>query len=407
MTTGESIDIQSILSKVATKLGVSTTKIPGEMHLPGYSFSGPGTSITGADGRTARCASNLVPYEWSKPINFIDELCYYHDIAYLKAGDNLDLKHIADNELLIRLNDYTPANIAERLVKFAIEKAIGLKVKFGLGCGLTPEVAKQISKEIHTPFRQGARRSVYSPCRNHVHSCDLMEFPPDNGYKYLLTYIDIFSKLGYGFALTNKKPESIIDCLKVIFPQNKPVYIWSDQGTEFTNHKVQSFLKENNVSWYTTYSELKAMICERWNRSIRTNLEKIKTELELQGKPYHWTSAVRDVIETYNNTVHHTTKLTPVEGHLKENEEKIRLIYFQRYLDRPYDPPKYKVNDTVRLYRYRGHFEKHSGKQYTEEVFKIKEIHETRPITYTLEDMKGEVITGKVYQFELTKGTPL
>ncbi len=49
-------------------------------------------------------------------------------MAYLKAGDDLSKKHIADNELLARLAENTPANISERLIKFAIEKAIGLKV---------------------------------------------------------------------------------------------------------------------------------------------------------------------------------------------------------------------------------------------------------------------------------------
>ena len=42
-----------------------------------------------------------------------------------------------------------------------------------------------------------------------------------------------------------------------------------------------------------------------------------------------------------------------------------------------------------------------SGIRFTEEVFKVKEVQETKPHTYLLEDLNGEEIKGSFYSFEL------
>ena len=63
-------DIQKLLS--ASKF--TTTGIPWELHLPGYSFCGPGTNL---DKRLDE-ADN--PKPWSKPKNRVDEVCMKHDI---------------------------------------------------------------------------------------------------------------------------------------------------------------------------------------------------------------------------------------------------------------------------------------------------------------------------------------
>ena len=41
--------------------------------------------------------------------------------------------------------------------------------------------------------------------------------------------------------------------------------------------------------------------------------------------------------------------------------------------------------------------------RWQEEIFKIKEIQNTNPITYKLEDLKGEEIKGTFYEPELQK----
>ncbi len=51
---------------------------------------------------------------------------------------------------------------------------------------------------------------------------------------------------------------------------------------------------------------------------------KEKTELELQGIKYNWMNELGNMIDKYNNTIHSTIKMTPIDGSKKSNEVKIK-----------------------------------------------------------------------------------
>ena len=55
---------------------------------------------------------------------------------------------------------------------------------------------------------------------------------------------------------------------------------------EFTAKVIQDYLKEKGIKWYSTQSEIKCSLIERFNLTIREKLERRKTELELEGKQY-------------------------------------------------------------------------------------------------------------------------
>ena len=63
--------------------------------------------------------------------------------------------------------------------------------------------------------------------------------------------------------------------------------------------------------------------------------------------------------------------------------------------------PKFKVNDQVRISREKLLFEKGYKNNWSEEIFKIIRVNDTRPITYTLEDLRGEGISGQFLEPEL------
>ena len=48
------------------------------------------------------------------------------------------------------------------------------------------------------------------------------------------------------------------------------------------------------------------------------------------------------------------------------------------------DTVKYSVSTLVRIYKYKDIFTKKSGIRFTEEVFKVIEVQETKPQTYLL-----------------------
>ena len=61
----------------------------------------------------------------------------------------------------------------------------------------------------------------------------------NQGYKYMLNVIDLFSKYAYSFPLKTKSSDEIIDTFDRLFKFSgrKPKKLWTDQGSEFTNNK--------------------------------------------------------------------------------------------------------------------------------------------------------------------------
>ena len=95
--------------------------------------------------------------------------------------------------------------------------------------------------------------------------------------------------------------------------------------------------------------------------------------------------------------------MTPIEASKKENELTVwRNLYPDRYKTHNLQP-KFSVGDEVRITKKKKVFEKGYTTRWTEEIFTIKKIQNTDPITYKLEDLQGEEIKGSFYEQELQK----
>ena len=100
----------------------------------------------------------------------------------------------------------------------------------------------------------------------------------NKGYRFLLTCIDVFSKFAWVIPLKNKTGESLVNGFQIILDTGRsPEKLETDKGTEFLNRNFQSFLKENNIHFFTTNSELKASVVERFNRTLKTRMWKYFT----------------------------------------------------------------------------------------------------------------------------------
>ena len=64
---------------------------------------------------------------------------------------------------------------------------------------------------------------------------------------------------------------------------------------------------------------------------------------------------------------------------------------------------KFKVVDQVRISKYKNIFAKGYTPNWSEEIFAIKEIKNSVPWTYVINDLNGEEITGTFYEIELQK----
>ena len=132
--------LQAGISSISNKLGLSTTGIPGELHIPSHKFTGPGTNLCyESEVKPGRLNDDSSINEWSKPINGRDQAAYYHDCDYYKAensglssDDILKFKNIADERMIARLQNYTPNGFMVRFIKFAVNYLLHAKVKFGM-----------------------------------------------------------------------------------------------------------------------------------------------------------------------------------------------------------------------------------------------------------------------------------
>ena len=64
---------------------------------------------------------------------------------------------------------------------------------------------------------------------------------------------------------------------------------------------------------------------------------------------------------------------------------------------------KFKVGDFVIVRREKRLFEKGYAKNWSEDVFKIRAVNPTKPVTYLLETQEGQALDGSFYQLELSE----
>ena len=69
----------------------------------------------------------------------------------------------------------------------------------------------------------------------------------NNGVKYILSCIDVFTRKGYMIPLRNKNTPTIINALKELFKSAKPEIIMSDNGSEFISREYKTLMNNNNI----------------------------------------------------------------------------------------------------------------------------------------------------------------
>ncbi|GIY45143.1 hypothetical protein CEXT_80471 [Caerostris extrusa] len=65
----------------------------------------------------------------------------------------------------------------------------------------------------------------------------------------------------------------------------------------------------------------------------------------------------------------------------------------------------FKLNDSVRISKWKDRFEKGYKNNWSREIFTIHQILPRQPIVYKLKDLKGEIIEGTFYEKEIQKVT--
>ena len=121
--------------------------------------------------------------------------------------------------------------------------------------------------------------------------------------------------------LKNKNSQTIPDDFSKILSTSKrsPLKLQSDRGKEEYNSIFKNFLKSKNNQHYSRFTDKGPSVAERVNRTIRKLLEKAVFEKGNTG----WVFELPTVIKQYNNTIHNSTKMTPIQASKKINENEV------------------------------------------------------------------------------------
>ena len=95
------------------------------------------------------------------------------------------------------------------------------------------------------------------------------------------------------------------------------------------------------------------------------------------------------LVEDNKKTTHSSTGFTPNEASQKKNESEVWWNLYSNYSTLKRKKPKFSVGDKVRITKKKRVFEKGYTARWTEEIFKVKEVHYTDPITYNNDEIRG------------------
>ena len=280
----------------------------------------------------------------------------------------------------------------------------------GKGKGKDGTVGKwtdRLAQELHKPRRvRFQRRRVHVKGINEIWSADLVDmsaFSKDNhGVKYLLTIIDVFSKYAWMMPLKTKTGKDITKAFDYIIKGSgrKPTMLWVDQGTEFYNKTFKKYLEDKDIHMYSAHNEGKAVVVERFNRTMKTWMWKYFSA----NNTTRYFKILPALLARYNHSVHRSIGMTPHDASQKENEEEVRRNLQGKARSRTAQP-KFRIGDQVRIAKSKRHFEKGYTPNWTEEVFVIDQVLPTEPVTYKIRDLADEPIVGSFYEQQMQRTT--
>jgi len=259
---------------------------------------------------------------------------------------------------------------------------------------------------LHKPARRHYERNkIYVAGIDAQWQADLADMQSiarqNDGMRYMLTVIDVFSKFAWVIAVKSKDATAITAAFDEVLQQahpRKPRRLQTDKRKEFFNSNFSGLMKRKNIQHFASESDMKAAVAERFNRTIKT---RIWTYLSDQGT-VRWIDVIRELVRAYNHSYHRTIGMTPASVQTKDQDR----LWVRMYGDgNTYLKPPIPRGSMVRISKSKGVFDKGYMPNWSKEHFTIDEVPEpkrgTRRRVYKISDYNAEAIKGSWYPEEL------
>ncbi|GFR32984.1 uncharacterized transposon-derived protein F54H12.3 [Trichonephila clavata] len=212
------------------------------------------------------------------------------------------------------------------------------------------------------------RRATLSYGINELWQCDLVDLKHlgkhNNGFRYLLTVIEVFSKYARVSALKMKTAEAVKNAFENLFQQAKPKNIQTDKGSEFYNSQLKSLFQRHSINHYSAEGDHKASVVERFNRTLKNKMFRVFT----YRNSYKYVDILHLLVKSYNDTEHRSIGMAPSQVTREVEPQIFKKLY--GFLEKN---PKVILNkgDLVRISKANKTFRRGYLPGWSDEVFRV------------------------------------
>ena len=221
----------------------------------------------------------------------------------------------------------------------------------------------------------------------------------NKGYKYLLTVIDVFSKVAWAEPLKSKSTKDMLTALNRLVARflKCPLRVQTDQGTEFLAKPVQAWFKQHKWYHFVSRGDTKASLVERCHRTLKQRMFRYFTA----HNTLHWIDVLPQLVMVYNRSFHRSIGMAPLDVNTQNEAQVWNRLYRARFKRGP--KPALKVGDKVRLQKKHRPFKKGYLPGWTEEVFSVSGLKKGPLPLYKVVEWDGTPIEGTFYEQDLQK----
>lgn len=287
-----------------------------------------------------------------------------------------------------------------------LKRAQQLKVPGASKKTVESYLKSQQAYTLHKPARRHyIRNKIYVAGIDAQWQADLADMQgiarQNDGMRYILTVIDVFSKFAWAVPVKSKDAGSVADGFSKVLGQaspRKPKRLQTDKGKEFFNSTFAALMRRNGIHHFASESDMKAAVVERFNRTVKT---RIYTYLSDRGS-VRWVDVLQDLLKAYNASSHRTIGMAPEQVESKHEDR----LWTKMYGDGDtYLKPAIPKGTIVRLNKSKGVFDKGYMPNWSKEHFQVRDVPQSRkrakrPV-YKLEDFSGDEVKGSWYPEEL------
>ena len=283
------------------------------------------------------------------------------------------------------------------------EKPRGLNKK-RLEEWLNSQEVYQVHKE---PPKHVPTESIIVDFMDEQWDIDILVMPVRKGgknqnYRYLLGCIDLFSRFVWARLLRSKSATEVARAFKDILGEGrKCMRVRSDNGGEFRGRAFQDLLQSENIHHIVAYGHIKANFIERWFKTF---------QMKYYRYAYHANTSkfidiVQNIVASYNNTIHGTTKMRPSDVNPANALELYDRVYTPVIVKRAQETvePTLSVGDLVRISLFKDRFKRSYTQHFSEEVFEIFRVILTHPVRFRIRDLQLSAVEGSFYRGELKR----